>query len=505
MSGSQFAILVLLFGLLAGCANISAPTGGKKDITPPKLVRLTPADSLLNTRVKKLELYFDEYITLAEPSKEITISPILQFAPTAVATNKHVVVTIADTLLEENTTYRVSFGSAVRDLHEGNPFTKYTYTFSTGGYFDSLSLEGSVLNATTGIADTSGVLVVLYKASENDTAIIRKKPMYAVKPDRSGKFRFAGLPGRDFRLYAIRDDNNNMMYDGGVEMVAFNDDIVHAGDTTKATPVLRLFPEVTDSANAVADTAASGKKGGMRTKQRMSRDTGFFYSLNVDSTDIGKRTFDVTDSFRFVFNAPVMLHEGRLRLSRDSGGVWVPVPLKVRQDLDRKMRVNAVAELAGNTVYELLADSAFVTDTAGKAIKGARYRFRTMDRDDYGKIKLEIPGRFSAKAQKGGSDHILMMTAGADTVYQERITDSVVAFKRLKPATYTFRIIADKDGNGRWSTGDLLGRKQPEIVYPGPQPLVLKAGWDHTIEFEQKPKAAGKADGGKGSKSTKNR
>lgn len=504
MRGSQFAILVVLFGLLAGCANISAPTGGKKDITPPKLVRLSPADSLLNTRVKRLELYFDEYITLAEPSKEITISPILQFAPTAVATNKHVVVTIADTLLEDNTTYRVSFGSAVRDLHEGNPFTKYTYTFSTGGYFDSLSLEGSVLNAATGIPDTSGVLVVLYKATENDTAVIRKKPMYAVKPDRSGKFRFSGLPGRDFRLYAIRDDNYNMMYDGGVEMVAFNDDIVRAGDTSIAAPVLRLFPEVADSANAVADTAASGKKG-MRTKQRMSKDTGFFYSLNIDSSDVSKRTFDVTDSFRFVFNAPVVLHDGGVHLSRDSGGVWVPVPIKVRQDVKRNTRVNVIAELAGNAVYELLVDSAFVTDTAAKAIKGARYRFRTMDRDDYGKIKLEIPGRYSEKGQKYGFDHILMMTAGADTVYQERITDSVVAFKRLKPATYTFRIIADKDGNGKWSTGDLLGRKQPEIVFPGPQPLVLKAGWDHTIEFEQKPKAAGKADGGKGNKSTKNR
>lgn len=504
MRGSHFAILVVLFSLLAGCANISAPTGGKKDITPPKLVRLTPADSLLNTRVKRLELYFDEYITLAEPSKEITISPILQFAPTAVATNKHVVVTIADTLLEENTTYRVSFGSAVRDLHEGNPFTKYTYTFSTGGYFDSLSFEGSVLNAATGIPDTSGVLVVLYKASENDTAIIRKKPMYAVKPDKSGTFRFAGLPGRDFRLYAIRDDNNNMMYDGGVEMVAFNDVIVRADDTTMVAPVLRLFPEVTDSAGALADTATSGKKG-MRTKQRMSRDTGFFYSLNVDSSDISKRTFDVTDSFRFVFNSPVVLHEGRLHMNRDSGGVWVPVPMKVRQDSNRTMRVNAVAELAGNAVYELVVDSAFVTDTAGKAIKGARYRFRTMDRDDYGKIKLEIPGRYTTKGQKYGYDHILMMTAGADTVYQGKITDSVVAFKRLKPSTYAFRIIADKDGNGKWSTGDLLGRKQPEIVFPGPQPLVLKAGWDHTLEFEQKPKEAGKADGGKGKNSNKNR
>jgi hypothetical protein len=128
-----------------------------------------------------------------------------------------------------------------------------------------------------------------------------------------------------------------------------------------------------------------------------------------------------------------------------------------------------------------------------------------MDRDDYGKIKLEIPGRYTTKGQKYGYDHILMMTAGADTVYQGKITDSVVAFKRLKPSIYAFRIIADKDGNGKWSTGDLLGRKQPEIVFPGPQPLVLKAGWDHTLEFEQKPKAAGKADGGKGKNSNKNR
>src|SRR3569833_251099 len=139
-------LLVFLIFIRAGCANLVTHTGGIKDIKQPKLVSVTPADSLLNTRVGKLVLRFDEYITLTDASKDVQISPILAIQPVVTSAYKRVNLRIADTLLQSNTTYRFTFGKAIRDLHEGNPFTGYTYTFSTGAYFDSLELNGNVLN-----------------------------------------------------------------------------------------------------------------------------------------------------------------------------------------------------------------------------------------------------------------------------------------------------------------------------------------------------------------------
>src|SRR5438067_2542539 len=96
---SRFLLLALLMCIGAGCANITSPTGGKKDITPPKLVSVAPADSLLNTRVNRIEMHFDEYITVSDVAKEVQISPILFIQPAVISNNKKVVVKLVDSLL----------------------------------------------------------------------------------------------------------------------------------------------------------------------------------------------------------------------------------------------------------------------------------------------------------------------------------------------------------------------------------------------------------------------
>src|SRR5690606_27438411 len=117
----RYLLLLLFAGIVAGCANIVPPTGGKKDVTPPRLLEATPADSQLNARVTKLELRFDEFIHVTNTSSEVQISPLLPF-PLNVSVNKRsVIVRIPDTLLQENTTYRIAFGNAIQDIHENNP------------------------------------------------------------------------------------------------------------------------------------------------------------------------------------------------------------------------------------------------------------------------------------------------------------------------------------------------------------------------------------------------
>jgi hypothetical protein len=80
-----------------------------------------------------------------------------------------------------------------------------------------------------------------------------------------------------------------------------------------------------------------------------------------------------------------------------------------------------------------------------------------------------------------------MVVADKDTVYTKKITDTMVRLTRLTPGSYRFRVIVDKNKDGKWNTGDLFGKKQPEDVVPYPEPLAVKADWDETLDFEQKP------------------
>lgn len=478
---SGYLLLIITF-ISAGCANITAPTGGKKDVVPPRLLSVTPADSLLNTRVKKIELTFDEYINVTDAIKEVQISPILSIQPTVVGANKKVVVKIVDSLLEDNTTYRITFGNAIKDVHENNPFSGYSYMFSTGTYFDSMLLMGVVYNAISGKPDSSGVLVALYSGNENDSAVVKKKPKYVTRSDNKGKFAFAGLPERSFKIYAVKDGNGNIMYDGASqgEMIAFNNTVVRSGDSSAEQVTLKLFTEEMDSAARRADTLSKvSRMGGLKNKPDFGNKIP--YTVNIDTSAPAKRTFDITKKLLITWNLPVQLNYEKIMLDRNSAGTDVDASPVFKEDTTPAHTLTVSTEWLENTEYTLRLAKGFAKDTAGNDLPPSKYVFRTFRDDDYGKITIHLPGKYR------GGKYVLWVVAGEDSVYRKPITDTVVKLTRLAPAQYIFRIIEDKNGNGKWDAGNLFELRQPEDIIPYTEPLTLKAGWENIVDFEEKP------------------
>ncbi len=492
MTARQHFLLIISIGLISGCANQTTPTGGKRDNTAPKLVRVLPVDSLKNTQTKKIELYFDEYITLTDAAKEMQISPILAIAPQITGLNKKVTVKIADSLLEPNTTYRISFGTAIRDLHEGNKFENYTYTFSTGPYFDSLRIDGRVINAATGLPDTSGITVMLYYSNENDSAIVRHKPKYITHPNSAGQFTFKGLPKRAFRIYAIKDANDNLVYDGSSEMIAFHDTLVVAGDSTSPQPVLAMFTEPDTSTQKNGDTpppTASVPRSARAASDKAKEESTFFtYTTNLDTTRADRRTFDVNKYISLDFNRLPILRKERITLSMDSNGTSIPVALTYQTDTAHPNRVSLNAQWQGNTVYTLRLAKGFAKDTAGTEASPSKNIFRTKQEEDYGKITVHVPARFNSKR------FVLQVINEQDTIYRKPISDTTIVLSNLKPAKYNFRIIEDVNQNGHWDPGNLFLNRQPERVFPYPNDIILKPGWENVIDFEASKGARNRAD-----------
>lgn len=465
--------------MAAGCANITSPTGGKKDVIPPKRLSVTPADSLTNTRLKKVELTFDEYVTVTDASKEVQISPLLSINPTVTGLKKKVTVKIPDTLLEPNTTYRISFGNAIKDLHEGNPYGGYTYTFSTGAWFDSLQLKGNVLNAATGMPDSAGVMVVLHYAADGDSAIVRRKPRYVAHADAKGNFTFAGLPKKAFKIYAIKDANDNLMFDGDGEMIGFADNDVTPADGTVPEMTLRLFAQAGDT--SLHQETEPVLKPGMRKTEEQSKNQSFSYSVNVDSQNKSKRTFDINNDLSISFNRKPVINGSKVTLTYDSNGTDIPVVYElVNNDTSNKVLLHL--NWKENSLYTLKLAKGFAKDSAGTEPMPAKFVFRTREDEDYGKITINLPAKYL-------NGHLLQVMADNDTVYQKVITNTSVVLNRLKPVKYTFRVIEDRNGNGKWDAGDLFLKIQPEVVIPYKETLLLKPGWENVIDFEQKPAA----------------
>lgn len=486
-SGIFYSLLILLAG---SCANIVPPSGGPKDETPPRLISISPADSQRNTRVNEIVLRFDEYITLTDAATQIQISPLLSLPLTTTAQLKSVKISIPDTLLEPQTTYRISFGNAIRDLHEGNQYQSPSYTFSTGNYFDSLSLNGSIINSSLGLPD-SAAFVLLYPATESDSAIVQHKPSYVTHVDARGLFSFKGLPARAFKIYALRDANANLTFDGSGEWIAFADSTVMPGSDSAGNMKLYTFPEVINA----ADTAKAGEQGVLKKfgdKRKPDFSVGVrpgFYNVVVDTGDAKKRTQDITEPLEINFGRKLKdgLHKDHIFLSADSSGMTVEMPFKIEADsnlLHYKLKLNWLE----NTLYTLRLQKGFAVDSNGSDLLPGRYTFRTKRDEDYGKLRVHLPTKYFGKG------FIFQVSTPTDTLYQAPVTDSMVNLLRLAPGSYTLRIIGDKNENGRWDAGNLFKKIQPEKVYPYGDIINLKAGWEQQIDFE-KPKDQRKESG----------
>ena len=375
--------------LLAACANIAHPTGGDKDVTPPKLLSIHPADSQLNTKVTRIEMRFDEFVNITNTS-EVQTSPLLQFSPIVEALNKRVIVKIADSLLKESTTYRITFGNAIGDVHENNPFTGYSYTFSTGSYFDSLRLSGHVYNAATGMNDT-GAQILLYEATKSDSILVKEKPLYITRTDGIGNFYFEGLPDKEFKLFALRDANDNLVYDGENEWVAFHHQPVRPyKDSTTESIELYLFSE-SDSVNEQT-TSDAGRKGFQREKknqpEKTTADETFTYTVLTDTSDTRKRTQDITAPLEITFNHPLnIIHHNRINLSFDSAETTVETPVLLTIDSTNNQKLLLHTDWKEDKVYTLRLLKNFAIDSANKEAMPSKHIFRTKNNADYAQLQ----------------------------------------------------------------------------------------------------------------------
>lgn len=238
----KYATLILILAAIApmlfihSCANTTqAPSGGAKDSIPPYIVMIDPLPGATNVPLTGARIKFDfnEYVTIKE-AKNIFLSPPTAKRPKSRIQGKSVIVSFDDTL-QANTTYTISFTDALADNNEGNIFPGYTYVFSTGENIDSMGFTGTVRNCND-LSPVKGATVLLYK-DHSDSAVFLHRPDAAAKTDDWGFFMIPFIEDTEYRMYALRDENGNNIYDPESDWVGFVDKavrpVLQVSDTVK--------------------------------------------------------------------------------------------------------------------------------------------------------------------------------------------------------------------------------------------------------------------------------
>ena len=216
-----FYVLAIL--LLASCAKMGQPDGGWFDETPPKVIGASPEDKGVNVTSKKINIYFDEYVKIDNPTEKVVVSPPQIEVPEIKTAGKKIQVSLVDSL-KPNTTYTIDFSDAISDNNENNPMGNYTYSFSTGEKIDTMEVSGYVLESEN-LEPIKGILVGLY--CDTADSAFRTKPMLRVsRTDSRGRFVIKGVAPGSYRIYALQDMDGNYMFSQKSEKIAFSHDII---------------------------------------------------------------------------------------------------------------------------------------------------------------------------------------------------------------------------------------------------------------------------------------
>lgn len=530
--------------LVQRCANAVAPTGGPKDVTPPVVVAAVPENYSLNFIGKKIEITFDEYVTLENAKQNVMFSPPLNKKPDIRLKNKTLVIKFKEAL-EANTTYTITFGEAIKDLHEGNLFNDYVYCFSTGDYLDSLSIAGKVVSAEEE-KPVEDAFVGLYAADRSDRAHLDSMPLsvqpnYITKTDKDGRFRLNGIADKSYLVFALKDVNSNLYFDMPNEEVAFLDTLVRATDSTDLT--LYLFTEV-DSTQMLLEKKLV-EEGLLRFVFRHPAPDAVIMTPEhlPDTFNLVTMHSPDYDTVWWYFTPNV----------KDS--LWVQVKLdtiindsshynlKFKESSQRRNRKPETLKVSDNLVVNggliaghyltftfsepvvhcvlpdsipLRCDTTLVYDTiAFEQADNYGLKFRLTTPIEAGvKYGLELPDSvfFGIRHRTNGpikaEFHVLtddeygniyitvlppvdlkqvvvqLTDESGNKVVKEEIVKrpQEVLFEHLPPGKYKIRAIFDADGNGKWSTGNYHRRVLPEPVIEYKDVLDLKAGWDIDLE-----------------------
>ena len=168
------------------------------------------------------------------------------------------------------------------------------------------------------------------------------------------------------------------------------------------------------------------------------------------------------------------------RLLEDNSVEDVPVHMVRDTGQLRKWYIRAPWKTAGQ--YTLTIPAGAITDVAGLSNDSIVGKYTVLDPEKFATVKIHVNGR------DDGTKYIVQLLDGNNALKQERrdVTTGDIQFNYVPAGEIKFRIIEDRNGNGKWDTGNLVERRQPERaeIYAndeGEDTFATKTNWE--IEF----------------------
>ena len=198
--------------------------------------------------------------------------------------------------------------------------------------------------------------------------------------------------------------------------------------------------------------------------------------LEVKSNASSK--FEIYDTIRLIAPFPLdSVKAEHIHLSHKVDTTFQPMAFTLLTSDSLLQMVRLVAQMEPAESYRLIIDSAALYDIYGKCNDSTGYTLKLKSLEDYSSLMVKMT-HFDARAR-------IQVLNEKDVVVRElSAKEEGTKFEYLTPTTYYLRLYIDLNGDGKWTTGDWLTKRQPEPVYYYPSKLKLRANWDFEENFD---------------------
>lgn len=526
--------LVVGFLLVVGCAQESTPRGGPRDEVAPTMDSLnsTPNKQVFFEK-QNIKIVFDEFVDIRQPAKSVLISPPMDVNPRIYARGKEIRVEMPEEeQLKENATYVFNFGNSIRDFTEGNEVENFSFIFSTGPYIDSLSITGKVLDAYTG-EPAEETLVMLYDDLA-DSVIYQKRPFYFTRTEEDGSYTIQNLRADTFKIFALKDDNVNYLYDLNTELIGFLDStIIISADRDKAEYNLKTFLQIPEFDIVEYDVKNYGKtilvfnQEADSVKVNPSIEMNYYQTqMSGDSliiwydqnTDTSFELFIEKNNLFFdtikvrQLSKSEYLKENKFKKLKDNTGrskilkpkskpvIYFDSPISnIDQSkcfilldsittVEAECLIDSLHQSAIHINYDFIVDSSYVIKIDSGAVTNIYDQqndslmidFTVANESAYGKLIVYIDS-FDFQA-----DYILELMSGENVVKKDIVNEGIekLVYELLDPKEYSLRVTKDDNKNGRWDPGSYTEKRFSEKIVKK-DIEAIREGWENELRISK--------------------
>ena len=313
--------------------------------------------------------------------------------------------------------------------------------------------------------DEPHIIKLQFSAPQDSLPLLRALPPSAMDSTRSDSLwtdpwaytLLQANPTRDTLVYWLTDS------------IAIRQDSIFLEMTyLKSDSLYNLVPE-TDTVSAIYRAPRMTQKA-KEAQEKKARER------KLDLKSNAKDKFEVYDTLCIVAAFPIdSIYTDSIRLYEKQDTLLIDKPFTLRQK--DVMSFQIIAPLQQGKQYELHLDSAAVRDIYGVASDKKKFTLRLKTAEDYSTLLILLPN-YDPRIR------LQLLSEKDQPVRELPAREEGTKFEYLTPKTYYLRLYFDLNGDGRWTTGDWITKRQPEPVYYFPAKLTLRANWDFEERFD---------------------